>query len=526
MRRLLLIFILGFLVPLPGQSQTPDWSSGVAPILYNNCVSCHRPGGIAPFELVTYQNAVTFGSAIAASVSNRRMPPWPPDPTYKRLAHERLLEQSEIDKIVDWVNGGKPHGDPNLAPPLPVFNSSGDLPGTPDLVAPIPVYSSTALGSDVYQCFVVPSGLSVDKYIAAFEAIPGNRGIVHHVLVYADTTGVCAQLDAADPLPGYTSFGGVGTNDAILLGGWVPGTAPLKYPAGFGVRLPKNADIVIQVHYPAGTMGMLDSTKIHFFFTPDNNVRSVYIDPALNHGPNLVNGPLFIPANQTKSFVSKFDVPAFLNVSVLGVAPHMHLIGRSMSVFGITPALDTQKLIRINDWNFHWQGFYMFPKIEKVSGGTQLYGVAHYDNTANNTWNPNNPPQNVAVGEATTDEMLLVYFIYTLYQPGDENILIDSSSILNIQQPVGVASTRRLELYPNPSSGTVHLDFALEKEEQGTLEILDLTGRLQQQPFADKWYSSGKHRETIDLSRLTPGIYQIKLRFQSVQYTGRLVLRE
>ncbi len=506
------------------QAQTPDWSTSIAPILYNNCVSCHRTGGIAPFELVSYQNAVTYGSAISSAVQARRMPPWPPDPTYKRLAHERLLKQDEIDKIVNWVNGGKPQGDPTLAPPPPVFNSTGDLPGTPDLVAQIPHYTSTAMNGDVYRCFVVPSGFSVDKYISAFEAIPGNRSIVHHVLVYADTTGACASLDAADPGPGYTSFGGVGTNAAILLGGWVPGTSPLKYPAGFGVRLPKNADIIIQIHYPSGSQGMQDSTKINFFFSTASNVRSVFIDPALNHDVALQNGPLFIPANQTKTFTAKFDVPNFLNASVLGVAPHMHMIGRSISCFGITPSNDTQKFIRINDWNFHWQGFYMFPRIQKVVGGTKLYANAFYDNTANNIWNPSNPPQNVSLGEATTDEMLLVYFIYSLYQPGDENIVIDSNAITSVPATY-YRGQQLLEVYPNPASQQLTVKTYLEEASNGSIDLISLDGRLIQSLVSPQKLSAGYHAKIFNIESLPPGVYQLRFRTSERIITQKVVVR-
>jgi hypothetical protein len=453
------------------------------------------------------------------------MPPWPPDPTFKRLAHERLLSQQQIDKIVDWVNGGKTQGDPNLAPPAPTFNPNGDLPGTPDLTTPIPMYTSGAQGSDVYRCFVVPSGMSVDKYITAFEAIPGNRSIVHHVLVYADTTGVCAQLDANDPGPGYTSFGGVGSNDAVMIGGWVPGTAPLTFPAGFGVRLPKNSDIVIQIHYPAGTAGMVDSTEIHFFFAPNNNIRNVSIDPALNHFTNMENGPLFIPANQTKTFTERFDVPAFFNVSVLGVAPHMHLIGKNMSVYGITPTNDTQNFIRINDWNFHWQGFYMFNKFQKVVGGTKLYAKAFYDNTANNVYNPSNPPQDVYAGESTTDEMMLVYFIYTLYQPGDEDIVIDSTMPTAIQPYTYYRGQQLLEVFPNPATDQLIVKCYLQEKDQGSIDIISMDGRMVRTLMTDQAMQEGYRAYQFSVGDLPAGLYQVRVRTRERTMSGKLVVQ-
>ncbi|MBL7718307.1 MAG: hypothetical protein JNL72_05670, partial [Flavipsychrobacter sp.] len=306
------------------------WSTDIAPILYDNCASCHRMGGIAPFPLINYNEALAFSQSIKHSVQDKHMPPWPPDINYSRLAHERVLTQQEIDMIVSWVDSGAQSGNINLAPPPPVFSNNGDIPGTADLTVTIPTFTSTAVNSDVYQCFVIPSGQSVDNFITAFEAIPGNRDIVHHVLVYADTTQghVCQGLDNAYPGPGYVSFGGVGENSAIMLGGWVPGTAPMMYPQNFGVKLFANADIVIQIHYPAGSDGYQDSTKVRFFFGNAN--REVFILPVLNHEQSTVLSPypLTIPADSTRTFTEQFTTP--VNLSLLGVAPHMHLIGRSI----------------------------------------------------------------------------------------------------------------------------------------------------------------------------------------------------
>lgn len=206
MKKLLLFFTPLLLITSSSNAQTPVWSTDIAPILFNNCASCHRPSGIGPFELLTYQDAKNKASAISGSVSTGYMPPWPPSPEYSRLAHERLLSQSDIQKIKDWAANGAPEGDPNLAPPPPTFPVDGDLAGTPDLVSQIPSFTSTATTGDVYQCFVVPTNITAEKFITAFEAVPGNRDIVHHVLVYADTTGVCAQLDANHPRPWLCKF--------------------------------------------------------------------------------------------------------------------------------------------------------------------------------------------------------------------------------------------------------------------------------------------------------------------------------
>ncbi|MCS7073167.1 MAG: cytochrome c, partial [Bacteroidia bacterium] len=196
-------------------AQTPTWSEDVASIVYSKCSSCHHTGGIAPFSLMNYQEAQDNALGILNAVSSRYMPPWPPDPTYRRYAHEKFLSDAEINTIVSWINGGTPQGNPNLAPTPPTFNNNGLL-QNPDLTLTIPTYTSTATNFDIYRCFAIPSGLTTDKFLQGLEIIPGNPSIVHHVLVFVDTTGTCQQLDNNDPLPGYTSFGGVGTNNAQL----------------------------------------------------------------------------------------------------------------------------------------------------------------------------------------------------------------------------------------------------------------------------------------------------------------------
>ncbi len=534
MRRPLLLLLALFALKL--QAQTPTWSGDIARIMYSNCTSCHHNGGLAPFALMTYADAYSQRFDVADKSTSRIMPPWPPDPDYVRLAHERLLSAADIQKINLWVAGGAPIGDTTTAPAPPVYTNGSTL-GTVDLTLTIPTYTvPNNQTGDLYQCFVIPSGLLQNKSLTAMEIVPGNGSIVHHVLVYQDTTGTCAQLDANATGPGYTNFGGVGSNKAILVGGWVPGMQPYRLPQGLGIKLYANTDIVLQIHYPAGSAGQSDSTKINMQLTT-NAVRQVFIDPALNHVPapagSLVNGPLYIPANQVKTFESHYKLPN-ANVSILTVGPHSHLISKSWLCYAVTPATDTIPLIRINDWDFHWQGFYQFRNVLKIPANSDLYGFCTYDNTTANEENPNNPPQDVSVGEATTDEMMLVYFSYMLYQPGDENITMDTTTLVNLtdtvaQEPNGIKEANGIvstaQLYaaePNPANDQTRFTYFLTEPGNATLKIFDLNGRLVEELKVPQ--NTGFNTFVYNTAGLQAGTYLYSLSSGNVTRTKQLII--
>ena len=451
------------------------------------------------------------------------MPPWPPNAGFSHLAHERILSPADVSTIVNWVNGGTPSGNISLAPPTPVYGSAGSLPGTPDLVLRIPAYTSTASTTDVYQCFSIPSGLLTDKYITAFEAIPGNPACVHHVLVYADTTGTCAGLDAASPGPGYPDFGGVGSSSAILVGAWVPGSAPMTYPNGFGVRLPNHSDVVLQIHYPAGTTGLVDSTELHFFFSPSTTVRDVYITPVLNYFTNI-DSSINIPANQIKTYherqISPFDL------SLIGIAPHMHLIGTTIKSYGVHPAGDTDKFIQIPKWDFHWQGFYSFPKIKHIPAGTDLRADATYDNTPANPENPSSPPQNVIAGENTTDEMMLVYLVYAAYMPGDENIIIDSAVALSTQEQFTnyYHGQQLLDVCPNPAINEMIIKSYLDAAETGTIDLVDMQGKVVKRFMENGQMNSGYNVFSYSVTGIPAGTYSLRMQTQQRVFSQKIVV--
>lgn len=521
MRKFILTAIIAFSMQT-ALATTPVWSTDVAPILYNRCTSCHHGGGIAPFSLMTYSEAVANAAGMAADVSSHVMPPWPPNPQYSHFAHERVLSASEINTIVTWAGGGTPSGDLSLAPPMPTYGTSGMLTGTPDLVVRIPTYTSTASSGDIYQCFSVPSGLLADKYITAFEAIPGNPAIVHHVLVYSDTSGECTAQDAAFPGPGYPNFGGVGSDNANMIGAWVPGGGPMVYPGGFGLRLPANSDIVFQIHYPAGSAGLSDSTEVHFFFAPTSTgIRNLYIVPVLNHESNI-DHPLSIAPNTVETYHEQQAVP--FDITLLGLAPHMHLLGQNIRSYDVA-GTDTTKLIDIPEWDFHWQGFYSFPRLIKAPAFSVLHAEATYDNTTANPENPNSPPQLVIAGESTTDEMMIVYFIFAQYMPGDENIITDSAVAL-AASPLNnyYHGQQLLSTFPNPSTERMVVKCYFDKPDEGNITLIDIKGSVVKQLMKSETIAKGYNTFSYNVADIPPGTYTLQLRTSERVMNQKIVI--
>ncbi len=495
-----------------------DWSTRIANIIYTKCSNCHNPNGIAPFSLMSYSDATDNASDILDAVQDHSMPPWPPDPAYSRLAHERVLTDQEIADISDWVNNGTLRGDSTLEPNPPVFSATGEI-SSPDLVLSAPLYTVNTT-DDLYRCFVIPTGQSTQKYITGLEAIPGDRSIVHHILIYSDTSATPLQLDAADPDPGYTNFGGTGSNTSQLIGIWVPGQSAYYSPAGMGIKLLPNANVILQIHYPGGITSRVDSTKINLKLSSVWQ-REISIEAPLNHY-FLDNGPLILPPNQTRTFNAHYTLPA--DISTLAVGPHMHLLGRSIRSYGVTPLNDTIPFMDIPEWDFHWQGLYSFPRVLKVPSGTTIYSSAFYDNTTANPENPNDPPAWVFLGEGTTDEMMLVYFAYTFYFPGDENIIIDSAITTGITQPIESSIISTCQLYdpaPNPATDKITVQYFLPTSAGYSLEIIDVSGKICK--AFKKSADQGLITQQIDISDLPSGNYFLTLSSSGIQRTKKLI---
>lgn len=494
------------------RAQDVTWAEDAAPIFFENCASCHRDGGIAPFSLTTYESAEANASLIKWSLETGHMPPWPPDPNYQHHAFERTITDEEKETLIKWVDLGAAPGNLANAPAPPVFPDEGDLPGNPDLVLQIPTYTSQAAGADEYRCFVFKNPLTEDRYVSAWEIVPGNREIVHHVVAFQDESGQCAAADDATPEPGYICFGN-SCAGAEMFGAWAPGGNPLTYPPGTGIRLKAGADIVIQLHYPAGSVGETDSTKIHFFFTPTNNgIREVKFATVADPWTTNLNTPFVIPPNTIKTFHTRLDLNFGIDFTILRVMPHMHLLGKSMKAWAKFPDGSIQPLISIPQWDFHWQGMYAFPKLLRIPNGSKLETEFVYDNTTSNPYNPNSPPKTVYYGEETTDEMLFLFMEYLPYQPGDENIVMDSSMLTAVFEPSGNDFPGELSgISPNPVEDKLELTFTLNTSTTISVEIVNLMGLVQHKPVSAERFTEGKHRLELNVD-LSPGLYFVVLR--------------
>ena len=386
---------------LAGAADAPTFNRDIAPILYRNCVTCHRPDNIAPFSLLTYDEAASRARAIASATERRYMPPWKPEPGYGDFEGTRRLTDAEIDTIQSWAAAGAPEGDRFSRPVPPSFSERWQL-GTPDLVVKMPEPFTIPIHShDVYQCFVLPLDLPEDKVVSAIEFRPGNRKAVHHSIFFMDTRGAGRWIDGGDAETGYRCFGGPGFA-ATGLGGWVPGATPMRLPDGVGRILRKGSDLVIQNHYHQTGSDNTDQSSVALYFSKLPVRNTVFGFPVGR--PDLV-----IPAGDKRYRVaSSFTTP--VDLDVIGITPHMHLLGSEIRAWATLPDGSVKRMIWIKRWDFNWQGEYRYRRSQRLPKGTRIDVETFYDNSAENPRNPNTPPRLVQWGESTTDEMNVVFF--------------------------------------------------------------------------------------------------------------------
>ncbi len=386
----------------------PTYNKDVAPILNAQCALCHRPGEVAPFSLLTYQDAAKRAGLIATVTAKRIMPPWPPQPGYGAFQHERRLSDAQIALLAAWAKAGAPEGDAKDRPEPPKF-SEGWSAGTPDKVVTMGSgHTVAADGPDEFLCFVVPLNLDHDAYLRTAEFRPGNRRVVHHGVIYVDENGAARRLAGADG--SYECFGGPRVTSSGIVAGWAPGQVQVPGDPELTLPIKKGSDLVVQIHYHPSGKPETDTSSIGLTYgeAPKRGRTSILmVDRDIDIAPGDAN------------YLVKSSVTLPRDVEMSSVFPHAHLLCRDMKLDATLPSGEVQHLIWIRNWDFNWQGGYRYAQPLRLPKGTRIDLAYTFDNSDANPRNPSHPAQRVTFGEQTTDEMAVAFLSVILPAPED-----------------------------------------------------------------------------------------------------------
>ncbi len=425
----------------------------VAPLLFQHCASCHRPGQSAPFSLLSFADARKRAPELAKVTARHFMPPWLPAPGHGDFLGERRLSEVEIATFARWRDAGAPEGDPRKSPPTPTWATDWQL-GAPDLIVKMPIaYTVPASGRDVYRHFILPLALAQRRYVRAWEFRPHSRS-VHHAFLRTDRTGEARRRDALDPEPG---FPGMDTPVGVEapsghFASWQPGAPPRQNPPGLPWVIESGSDLVLQMHLqPLGKTNALQA-EIGFYFTdqpPTNQPVKV----------SLINYGIDLPAGSTQlSVTDELVIPA--DVDLLGVLPHTHYLGRRIEAWATLPDATRQTLLEISDWDFNWQGDYIYRHPIFLPAGTRLGMRIQFDNSTNNPHNPSSPPRRVQFGLNTTDEMAEVWF-QLLPRSAAGSARLSQVNLERTARDTLAFNEQRLRINPNDGPALVNLGRAL-----------------------------------------------------------------
>jgi hypothetical protein len=389
-------------------------------------------------SLLTYKDARPWARAIAARVAEGTMPPWHADPAYGQFANERRLGAAQKATIQAWVAAGAPEGQPSDLPPAPSYASGWRI-GTPDAVLTMQEdYPIPASGTIPYMYFEVPTNFTEDRWIQSWELRPGNRAVVHHVIVYTrppQAEGAQARPRAPRPLPIFTFAEGMdipagqtggpplpedqrkplGPNDrprprgtGPSIGGYVPGNSTRAFPAGTAMRLPAGSTLVFQMHYTTTGEATTDRTSMGLIFAKEPPKI------ALNGGA-LVNGSLHIPAGAANHRVDA-EMTINRDVMLYSMVPHTHVRGKKWQYEVIFPDGRRETILSVPNYDFEWQHEYQFREPMRLPKGTRLHAIAWYDNSPSNKSNPD-PTKDVWWGDQTWEEMMFTGLTFSVVTP-------------------------------------------------------------------------------------------------------------
>lgn len=361
------------------------FASDAAAILHQKCAGCHHADTAAPFSLLTYQDARQRVAMIREAVADRRMPPWDADVRFGHFENDLRLTQHELDTLLAWIDEGAKLGSEKELLEPPTFAAGWQI-GQPDLVFPMQEeFTVPATGTVKYQYFVVPTNLDHDIWVQAAEPRPGNRAVVHHIIVYMRKVGSTAKKGLAS------------------IGGFAVGEEPVIMPEGTGIRIPKGHELVFQVHYTPNGKETKDRSEMGVILCKQPPERAVHSGAAVN--------PFFrIPPGEAQHEVlSATTLPK--EVELLTLMPHMHLRGRDFKFTARYPNGESEVLLNVPNYDFQWQHRYRLAEPKRIPAGTTIDCVAHFDNSVENPGNPD-PTKSVTWGDQTWEEMMIGFFTY------------------------------------------------------------------------------------------------------------------
>ncbi len=387
-------------IGMAGQaSASVTFAEHIAPLVYDNCTSCHRPGEAGPFSLTNYREVAKRSQLMLEVIEDRYMPPWKPVPGHGKFANDRSLAEEEIAMFKKWVESGRPEGDRSKLPKMPEF-PKGWTRGDPDLVVKMTEgFTVPADGKDIYRNFVIPLDLPEDKWVKAVELRPTARSVLHHVLLFLDDSGSARKLDARDGKPGFKQMA---FRRSGSLGSYIPGSGPFVLPGDLSLPLKKGSDLVLASHFHPSGKEEFEQSSVGIYFADKpspQKVIGVQVPPVFGRGMGID-----IPAGQAEYKVEdEFTLPVDVVAHVVG--GHAHYVCEKMKMTATLPDGKTESLIYIDDWDLNWQGRYFFKKPIELPAGTVLKTELVYNNSVKNPRNPFNPPQRIRWGRESTDEM-------------------------------------------------------------------------------------------------------------------------
>jgi mono/diheme cytochrome c family protein len=412
--------IVSFAPLAVAQTGVPTYSKDVAPIIYKNCASCHRPDDIGPMPLLTYEQTRPWAASIREKVSAGLMPPWHSTDPHGTFSNDRRLSDADRETLIRWASNGAPQGNPKDLPPAPKFTEGWEI-GQPDLVLAMDKpFSVPDKGTVNYQYFTIKTNFTEDKWIQAIEVRPGVRKVVHHILVFVREPGGAPPKPAFMPVdirsPGdapasdkpHTPQQGFGNGTGTLIATTAPGTNAMTFAPGSAVRIKAGSTLLLQVHYTANGTAATDLSSVGFIFAKAEPKQEV-------HNSAFVNAALKLPPgadNQEVDSAIQFNE----NSHITALFPHTHLRGKSWEYRIVYPDGSSKVVLSVPHYDFNWQTYYIFTKPLAVPKGSRIEAVAHYDNSANNKFNPD-PTVEVHWGEQTWQEMQYTGITYTVDEP-------------------------------------------------------------------------------------------------------------